>query len=318
MCYRHAPFVERAVRSALRQQGEPLDLLISDDASDDETFAIIEQTVAGYDGPHRVRLNRNDANLGMGHFNRVLELSEGEYIVIAHGDDYSHTERTVTLLDIFERERVSMISSNCQVMDRDGNKLGQIATAQSHRMTLKALVQNGWQPTMLGATHAIHRDVLERFGGVNPKWLPVSYDMAFPFRGALLKGAYYCETELVAWRRHGRNMTDRLLRAAHSPLEQAEALGGSYMTEVMAMFHDLRSLQRAEPGRRDLDRIHRQLLRTTMTVLEEWVSVRNKLLARGMFPTWTPMSSLPELPTDGSYDGKGLNWLFRRIIAKPE
>jgi len=318
MCYRHAPYVERAVRSALKQQGDPLDILISDDASDDDTFGVIERTVADYAGPHRVRLNRNDANLGMGHFNRLLELAEGDYIVIAHGDDYSHTDRAAALMRIFEREGVSMVSSNCQVMNESGQKLGQIATARSHRMTLGSIVTNGWRPTMLGATHAIHRDVLARFGGVNPNWLPVSYDIAFPFRGALLNGAYFTELELVAWRRHGRNMTDRLMRAALSRLEQAEGLGGFYITEVMAMFRDLRSLQRAEPDRRDLDRIQRQLMRTTMAVLEQWISTRNKLLTQGMFPTWSPVAELPASPDDGSYDSHSLNWLFQRLVDKPD
>ena len=232
--------------------------------------------------------------------------------VVAHGDDYSHTERTQTLMEIFEREGVSMVSSNCQVMNRRGERLGHIAQAESHRITLESIVRNGWQPTMLGATHAIHRDVLQRFGGVDPAWLPVSYDMAFPFRGTLLKGSYYTDAELVAWRRHGGNMTDRLIRAAHSPAEQAEGLGGAYMTELMGMFNDLRTLQRAYPNRGDLDRVRGQLMRTAMVVLDEWIGVRNKLISRGVYPTWTPLSELPE--ADDDHDGKNLNWLFRRLL----
>lgn len=317
MCYRHAPYVDRAVRSALNQQYEPLDILISDDASDDDTFAIIERAVVDYQGPHRVRLNRNDANLGMAHFNRILELCESDYIVVAHGDDYSHTERTETLMQIFEREDVSMVSSNCQVMNRRGARLGQIATAKSQRITLESIIRRGWQPTMLGATHAIHRDVLERFGGVDPAWLPVSYDMAFPFRGALLKRSYFTDAELVAWRRHGGNMTDRLVRAAHSPAEQAEGLAGSYMTELMGMFHDLRTLQRAYPNRHDLGRVKNDLARTAMVVIDEWIGIRNKLISRGIYPTWTPIAALPEASDDDTYDGTKLNWLFQRLLGKP-
>lgn len=317
MCYRHAPYVERAVRSALKQQYEPLDILISDDASDDQTFAIIESTVARYSGPHRVRVNRNDTNLGMAHFNRILELCESDYIVVAHGDDYSHTERTETLMQIFEREGVSMVSSNCQVMSRRGERLGTIATAKSQRITLESIVRHGWQPTMLGATHAIHRDVLQRFGGVDPVRLPVSYDMAFPFRGALLNGSYFCDLELVAWRRHGGNMTDRLIRASRSPAEQAEGFAGSYMTELMGMFHDLQTLQRAHPGRRDLARVKGDLARTAMVVIDEWIGIRNKLIAKGVYPTWTPVSALPTVSDDDTYDGTRLNWLFQRLLGKP-
>jgi glycosyltransferase involved in cell wall biosynthesis len=313
MCYRHEPYVARAVRSALRQQGGALDILISDDASDDGTFAAIEQAVAGYAGPHRVRLNRNDANMGMAHFNRILELAEGEYIVIAHGDDYSNTERTQTLMEIFEREGVSMISSNCQVMDREGRPLGNIGPPESHRMTLDSLIDAGWRPTMLGASHAIHRDVLARFGGVDPRWLPISYDLAFPFRGALLNGAYYCATELVAWRRHGRNMTDRIMRTTKSPAEQAEGLASAYMTELTAMLRDLAIVERGDGERSDLAQVRRRLDRTLRAVLQGWMIARNRLLAAGMQPEWVPVAELSDEAL-GEYSPDRLNRLIHDVL----
>ncbi len=293
MCYRHALYVGRAVQSALRQQGGPIDILISDDASDDGTFAVIEKAVGGYAGPHRVRLNRNDSNMGMRHFNRILELAEGDYIVVAHGDDYSNTERTSTLADIFEREKVSFVSSNCRVVTRDEQSLGRMAEDASHRMTPEDLIVGGWRPTLLGSTHAFHRDVLAKFGGVDTRFMPVSYDLAFPFRGALLEGAFYCDQELVAWRRHGRNMTDRLLRAAAGSDAQAEGILATLLTEQFAMLHDIMTLAAADRGRRRILRVqHRRLLESILLVSSEWVRARNRLLGEGVLPAWVAPESL--------------------------
>jgi glycosyltransferase involved in cell wall biosynthesis len=313
MCYRHEDYVERAVQSALRQQGEALDIVISDDASDDRTIERIEKAVAGYTGPHRVRLNRNPENLGMGHFNRLLELAEGDYIVIAHGDDYSHTERTVKLMEIFARERVSMVSSNCRVMNRDGKSMGHITDRPSHRMKLEDLIELGWQETMLGSTHAIHRDVLARFGGVDPQSLPISYDLAFPFRGALLDGTYFCEAQLVAWRRHGRNATDRIVRSSKAKDEQFEAVMGIYVTEMVGMLNDVRRLIRHDGARKGLEEVRDRLSVAIQKATEIWVVKRNSLLASGLLPGWVPQEEFEIDSAESDYTGEEVSWLFRQI-----
>src|SRR5918997_5688988 len=93
--YNHERFVREAVRGALAQTYSPLQIVISDDCSQDRTFEIIEEEVAGYEGPHQVLLNRNSRNLGLGgHVNRVMELAQGKLIVAAAGDDVSLPTRT--------------------------------------------------------------------------------------------------------------------------------------------------------------------------------------------------------------------------------
>ncbi|MFV1990405.1 MAG: glycosyltransferase family A protein, partial [Acidimicrobiales bacterium] len=88
--YNQEAFAEQAVRGALAQTYSPLEIVLSDDASSDETFAVVQRTVDGYDGPHQVILNRNTINLGLtGNLNRAMELASGEIIVFTGGDDIS-------------------------------------------------------------------------------------------------------------------------------------------------------------------------------------------------------------------------------------
>src|SRR3954465_11256485 len=90
LCYRQQTTVADAIAAALAQTCSPLEIVISDDASDDGTWQAIEQAVEGYAGPHRLVLNRNPVNLGIGaHLNRMVGLSTGELLFIAAGDDIS-------------------------------------------------------------------------------------------------------------------------------------------------------------------------------------------------------------------------------------
>src|ERR1700743_3003041 len=87
--YNQEAYIKEAVESALKQTYSPLEIIISDDCSPDATFQIIEDTVKTYNGPHKVILNRNIKNVGLGqHFSNVCgNMSTGNYIVVLGGDD---------------------------------------------------------------------------------------------------------------------------------------------------------------------------------------------------------------------------------------
>ena len=97
--YKQEKFIRDAIRGALAQTYEPLEIIISDDCSPDNTFTIIEEETASYAGPHKVILNRNETNLGLPeHMNKVLKMARGEFIVENAGDDISCPHRTSVLV----------------------------------------------------------------------------------------------------------------------------------------------------------------------------------------------------------------------------
>jgi glycosyltransferase involved in cell wall biosynthesis len=78
--------IRQALDSLLAQDYDNFELIISDNASTDRTQEIC-QAYAKRD--KRIQYYRNQANMGIGwNFNRVLELSSGEYFIWAAGDDY--------------------------------------------------------------------------------------------------------------------------------------------------------------------------------------------------------------------------------------
>ncbi len=99
--YNQERIIHQAVKGAFSQTYSPLEIILSDDCSSDRTFEIMEKMAAAYHGPHKVVLNRNLKNLGMGrHYSKIMEMANGEIIVGAAGDDVSLPERTLMSWEI--------------------------------------------------------------------------------------------------------------------------------------------------------------------------------------------------------------------------
>jgi glycosyltransferase involved in cell wall biosynthesis len=92
--------VRRVIDSVLGQTFRDLELVISDNASTDQTAAICRE-VAAADG--RLKFHTREQNAGIvANFNRALELSSGEYFRWIGGDDWlepSYAEKCVAALD---------------------------------------------------------------------------------------------------------------------------------------------------------------------------------------------------------------------------
>jgi glycosyltransferase involved in cell wall biosynthesis len=93
-------YLEEALDSILAQTYSDFELIISDNASTDRTEEICRAYTAR---DKRIRYSRNETNLGAAkNFNRVFELSSGEYFKWASYDDVLAPEflsRCITVLD---------------------------------------------------------------------------------------------------------------------------------------------------------------------------------------------------------------------------
>ena len=98
--YNGENFIEETLDSILTQTFEDFELIISDNASTDKTEEICRAYAAK---DSRIRYYRNQENLGAApNYNRVVELSTGEYFKWAAHDDLCAPElleRTVAILD---------------------------------------------------------------------------------------------------------------------------------------------------------------------------------------------------------------------------
>lgn len=204
--YNHERFIAEAVRGAFSQTYSPLEILISDDCSTDRTYEIIQAETAGYSGPHIIRLNRNDPNIGFGpSINRVMELARGELIVAASADDVSLPDRVERLYQAYAASdgKALSIFSNAIVIDEHGNRKG-MHLSPIDRRSLSVSYMARRLGGVLGATHVWHRRAFEVFGPMIEK-RSVAEDVIISFRSVLLGEVRFIDEPLVLYRLHSSN-----------------------------------------------------------------------------------------------------------------
>ncbi len=203
LAYNQAHTVEQAAESCFAQRCEPLEIVLSDDASSDDTFARLRRAAQAYRGPHTVVVRRNEANVGVGeHYNQLLAASQGELLITAAGDDVSTPDRVARLLQAWDAQacRADLIASHLIDMDPQGAlhdviRVDDLAQVRSvHDWTRK-------RPYIVGAGHAFTRRIMERFGPLGPG---VFYeDQVMVFRAIASGGAITVDAPLVHYRRGG-------------------------------------------------------------------------------------------------------------------
>jgi hypothetical protein len=234
LAYAQAPVVGRAVQAALAQTYSPLEIVISDDASDDGTWAAIEAAVAGYRGPHRLVLNRNPVNLGIGaHVNAVVALSHGELLFVAAGDDESLPQRCAHVVSawLVAGRRPDLIATAVIDLDEHGTRHGVIVPTElsTYRGAADWVAR---PPHVIGAAQAWTRRVFDRFGPLPAG--AVAEDLLMAFRAIVSGGALTLAEPLVAYRRggisrrrrtlHAHEVVDRLLKNNRSALVELPQL----------------------------------------------------------------------------------------------
>lgn len=99
--YNCAPTLREAVESILSQTFTDWELILCEDGSGDDTYAIAQEYRRAH--PDRIILLRNEKNMGLNHtLNRCLQAASGEYCARMDGDDLSlpdRFEKQVAFLD---------------------------------------------------------------------------------------------------------------------------------------------------------------------------------------------------------------------------
>jgi len=195
--------VAEAVAGALAQDYSPLEIILSDDCSSDETFGIMQHAARNYRGPHEIVLNRNSINLNIGsHVNKVGGLTRGDFIVLAAGDDVSLPDRVTVLVNAWQSAGAgpALLYSDMSAIDENsapfdlGNE-----TVDPGPHSIEAMARGAG---VLGATTAMTRDIFDRFPPLSP--LVIHEDRVLPFRAFLLGGTViYVDEELVKYRAVG-------------------------------------------------------------------------------------------------------------------
>lgn len=214
LTYNQAHLVREAVESCLQQMGSPIDIVLSDDASTDDTWAVLQSVASAYAGPHRLVLRRNPVNLGIaGHYNALVAEIETDLYVTAAGDDLCEPDRVQRLVQAWQAggRRADLLASHVHDIDVQGTITGLRRVDDLGVVT--DLAQWGFRRQfVIGATHAFTRRMMQRFG---PMALDVHYeDQVMWLRALLGGGGVTVDSPLVRYRSGGTSGRPDLYTAA--------------------------------------------------------------------------------------------------------
>lgn len=280
--YNQEQVVEAAVSAVFAQDYGPLEIILSDDRSTDGTFEILERMATNYCGPHLVRLNRNEVNLGIGkHWDSISRQAKGELIVHAAGDDVSVQNRVSVLVDAWRsvNPRPTLVSSDGLIMTYEGVPVGPHI---GNRWSPRVHVQRGPEGSDLdrlnipvcGFSMAIDRRLYEVFEPITARFW--AEDEILRRRALLLNGVMYVPDRLVHYRDQGLSKGAKKNQRAYLDLYMAHA-----ETRLAMVRQSMRDVRVAKP--RDVD-AYLPILRE-----QERSAERRITMVRGSFLTSVAM-----------------------------
>lgn len=165
--YNQEDFILEAVESALAQDYDSLEIILSDDCSTDNTYKIIKEICGKYKGHHKIVLNKNEKNLGLAeHINTIIELSTGNIIVFAAGDDISMVNKTRLLVTpMLSNQNIIGVHSAVDEINKNGIFLKKREVYWKKLDDLNYIVENG--ASVASQAHAFRKEVFEKFGPLN-------------------------------------------------------------------------------------------------------------------------------------------------------
>lgn len=168
--YNMARYVGKAVASALAQTFTDIEVIVCDNASTDETTAVL----SGFTDP-RIRVHRNETNIGaIGNFNLVCRLAAAPWIKFLEADDMLESTCVKRAMDVAESDPdIGIVSVGRMRMDAKERPLMREVHAETEVVAgevIRRRVHRRGNEIGTPSEVMIHRRVLESAGGFDPEY----------------------------------------------------------------------------------------------------------------------------------------------------
>lgn len=207
--FNYAPYVGAAIESVLAQSFEDWELLVVDDCSTDDSWAIIQV----YKDP-RIKAYRQAANSGAcAAYNKALSKATGRYIACLDSDDLFMPSKLERHAVFFEKHpEIDVCGTFVSEIDNNGAVINESAP---HAEWFNVYVDLNdpstwlWQNRVCHSGAVVRKEMHDRVGEFDND-LVYTPDWQFWLR-TLVSGARFTviSEPLVAYRNHGRNITHK-------------------------------------------------------------------------------------------------------------
>ena len=231
-----AKFLGDQLSSLLAQRRPPREVVIGDDASEDQSLAIIQQF--SRDAPFEVRLLKSDLRLGVRrNFERVIASCSSNLIVLCDQDDLWLPQKLDVLASTLERTPGSVaVFSDADVVDDNLSPLGytmweHIAFSTERQEQIAG--EHPWEvlykhPVVTGATLMFRRELVDACLPIPDGWV---HD-AWIAQIAAAHGRIVAMPEpLILYRQHSANVIGGRRLSLRAQLRKGETIGRLALVE---------------------------------------------------------------------------------------
>ncbi len=149
--------IVKTLESCLEQTTLPVEIIVVDDCSSDDSFALVKQWMQKYNGTVEIVLRQLEVNSGPSKARNVgWEMATGEYVAFLDADDRFRTEKLETLVPVLRENPSVVLLGHNSKLNSDGikehgdlSKVSTITILKKNVFTTPAVV--------------IKRDIKERF-----------------------------------------------------------------------------------------------------------------------------------------------------------
>lgn len=191
-------FIVGQIASILPQLAEGDEFIIIDDASTDDTIAVVENI-----RDQRIRIIRQSENRGVVRsFGRALAAARGEIVFLADHDDLWRPDKVQKFLEAFRTDPgTTLVVSNLLVIDANGTVISdpKFRAGEFRAGLLSNLVRNRYQ----GSAMAFRRSIL-KYCLPFPDGIPI-HDVWIGLVNQFVGRAAFIQEPLLLYRRHGSN-----------------------------------------------------------------------------------------------------------------
>ena len=181
---------------------QPCDeLIVVDDSSTDESFAMLQSL-----GDIRVKLVRNDSNQGVRRsFERGLRMATNEVIFLCDQDDLWRAGKRRAFLEAFDDDELCLVViSDASLIDAESRRIAN-SFMEGRGGFRSGFWSNVVRNRYLGCAMAVRRRLLTAALPI-PSHVPM-HDMWLGILGSRLGHVTYLPDSWIAYRRHGGNVT---------------------------------------------------------------------------------------------------------------
>ena len=241
--YNYAAYLERAIRSAFAQRHQPIEVIIVDDGSTDETPELCRRLQGEFAGLRYIR--QDNAGLSAAR-NAGIRNASHPFVAFLDADDEWLPEMLSTIMAEFARQPDTTLVATCDSyrVDRSGMPIGEkIVKPRGDRFFTAAdiLLKNRFMPS----STVVRRSCFE-WAGYFDTSLRSSEDRDMWIRLATGRPIRYLDKPLVRIRRHDSNMSrnaDRMRSAMRRVRHKAFKAGvvprtrAGFWLRVLAIDH---------------------------------------------------------------------------------